>query len=126
VKPAGKKLYAASILLFAFGAAGHAFIGTLMMRPWTETATLWSFSGSVAAWAIAALNWLSMSREDDLALAAWAFAGAIAWIGLMFWLMPIADMWGDVRPWLFVAECAVMGAFALATIRRGLAESVSP
>jgi hypothetical protein len=100
------------VVLFVLSAAGHGFAGTLMSDPLTETETLWSFSGSIAAWAIAAFNWLRIDRPGDRALAFLSLAGALCWIGLMLWLMPIADMWNDPRPWVFIAECLALCAFS--------------
>jgi Na+/proline symporter len=103
----------ASVLLAVF-AFGHAVPGTLLTSPFLDPSTMWSFSGSVAAWAIAALNWLRSSRPGDRALAAWALAGALTWIGLMKWLMAAASMWADPRPWLFIAVCTILAVFSLA------------
>jgi hypothetical protein len=100
-------------LLLVLFAAGHAFIGTLMIRPWTETGTLWSVSGSLAAWMIAALNWLRSGRPHDKALTFWSLVGAVAWICLMIWLMEIAGMWRDPRPWLFILVSLVLSAFSV-------------
>jgi hypothetical protein len=115
------------VVLFVLSAAGHGFAGTLMSEPLTETKTLWSFSGSIAAWAIAALNWLRIDRPGDRALAFFSLAGALSWIGLMLWLMPIAGMWSDPRPWIFVVECVVLCAFSasdlIATAGRGQKQS---
>jgi len=103
----------AAILLAVF-AAGHGLVGTLMMSPLNEQITLWSFSGSIAAWLIAALNWMRTSRPGDRTLAFWSLAGALAWIGLMVWLMAIRPgFWADPRPWLFIAVCALLAAFSL-------------
>lgn len=107
---------AASVLLAVF-AFGHAVPGTLLANPLMDPATMWSFSGSVAAWAIAALNWLRVSRPGDHPLAGWALAGALAWIGLMVWLMEAAGMWEDPRPWLFIAVCTILAACSFAGLR---------
>jgi len=109
----------AAALLLAFFSAGHGIVGTLMSSPLTESATMWSFSGSVAAWAIAALNWLRTGRPGDRPLAFWALIGALTWIGLMLWLMEVAQMWSDPRPWLFVGACAVLAAFGALDLARG-------
>lgn len=106
----------AAVLLAVF-AGGHAVPGTLMSSPFLDSATMWSFSGSVAAWLIAALNWMRVSRPKDRALAAWALAGALTWIGLMAWLMEAASMWADPRPWLFIAACAILAAYSLRALR---------
>ena len=106
----------ASVLLAIF-ALGHAVPGTLMSSPFMDSDTMWSFSGSVAAWAIAVLNWLRASRPGDRPLAAWALAGAVTWIGLMAWLMEAAGMWADPRPWLFVAVCAILAAYSVRALR---------
>lgn len=102
----------ASVLL-AFFSAGHGIAGTLMASPLSEQITLWSFSGSVAAWLIAAMNWLRADRPGDQGLALWSMLGALSWIGLMVWLMQIAAMWADPRPWLFIVVCVVLAAFSL-------------
>jgi hypothetical protein len=108
----------AAILLALF-AAGHGIVGTLAMSPLSEEITLWSFSGSIAAWLIAAMNWMRTSRPDDRVLAFWCLAGAVAWIALMFWLMSIRPgFWVDPRPWLFNAVCAVLAAFSLQALLR--------
>jgi hypothetical protein len=101
------------VILLALFSAGHGFMGTLMTSPLMDSDTMWAFSGSVAAWLIAALNWMRGSRPGDRVLAFWAGVGALAWIGLMFWLMQAAQMWGDPRPWLFVAVCAMLTLFSL-------------
>jgi hypothetical protein len=106
----------AAVLLAVF-ALGHAVPGTLLTSPFMDSDTMWSFSGSVAAWAIAVLNWLRASRPADRALAAWALVGALVWIGLMLWLMEAAGMWGDPRPWLFVAACAILAAYSVRALR---------
>ena len=106
----------AAVLLAVF-ALGHAVPGTLMSSPFMDSDTMWSFSGSVAAWAIAVLNWLRASRPGDRPLAAWSLAGALTWIGLMVWLMEAAGMWGDPRPWLFVAVCAILAAYSVGALR---------
>lgn len=109
----------ACVVLLALFSAGHGIAGTLMSSPLDQQITLWSFSGSIAAWLIAALNWMRGSRPGDRVLAFWALIGALSWIGLMFWLMPIAAMWADIRPWLFIAVCAVLAINSL----RGLTAS---
>lgn len=100
-------------VLLAIASAGHGIVGTLMSAPLMDSMTVWSFSGSVAAWLIAALNWMRTSRQGDRVLALWAGAGAVAWIGLMLWLMQAAGMWSDPRPWMFVIVCAALAAFSL-------------
>lgn len=106
--------------LLAIAAAGHGFVGTLMTSPLNDVDTMWSFSGSVAAWLIAALNWMRVGRIGDRVLAFWAMLGALSWIGLMFWLMWASPMWGDPRPWAFIGICALLSAFSVRamTIRR--------
>jgi hypothetical protein len=111
-----RKIDRAASALLAIFAFGHAVPGTLMTSPLLDPSTMWSFSGSVAAWAIAALNWLRSSRPDDRPLAAWALAGALTWIGLMKWLMAAASMWDDPRPWLFIAVCTILAVFSLAGV----------
>lgn len=106
----------AAVLLAIF-AFGHAVPGTLMTSPLLHSDTMWSFSGSVAAWLIAALNWMRASRPGDRPLAAWALAGALTWIGLMAWLMEAAQMWGDPRPWLFIAVSAILAGYSLRALR---------
>lgn len=103
-----KLLDRACVLLLVLAGAGHAFIGTLMSSPLNDTATLWSFSGSIAVWAIAVLNWLRIDRARDKTLAFWAIIGVFSWAALMVWLMAIADMWGDWRPWSFIALCSLL------------------
>lgn len=108
----------ACAVLLALFSAGHGIVGTLFMSPLTEQITLWSFSGSIAAWLIAALNWMRGSRPGDRVLAFWAGLGAVSWIGLMFWLMQISNMWADPRPWLFIVVCGVLAAFSARGIAR--------
>ncbi|MEO7602119.1 MAG: hypothetical protein ABIS39_02485 [Sphingomicrobium sp.] len=112
-----RKIDRAACVLLAVFALGHAVPGTLMSSPLMDSATMWSFSGSVAAWAIVALNWLRVSRPGDRPLAAWALAGALAWIGLMVWLMEAAQMWADPRPWLFVAVSAILALYSVRALR---------
>ncbi len=100
-------------LLLALFSAGHGFLGTVLASPLMDPNTMWSFSGSVAAWLIAVLNWLRTGRPGDRVLAFWALVGNLAWIGLMIWLMAAADMVADLRPWLFVAVCVLLSAFSL-------------
>jgi len=106
----------ATLLLVLFS-AGHGFAGTLAARPFLEPYTVWSFSGSLAAWAIAGLNWLRAGRPGDRALAAWALGGNLAWAGLMVWLAFAAEMTRDVRIYLFLVVCAVLAAFSLRDLR---------
>lgn len=106
-----------AILLLALFAFGHGVPGSLLAHPLLDTYTVWSFSGAVAAWLIAALNWLRGGRPGDRPLAAWALIGALTWIGLMFWLMQAAAMWADPRPWLFIAVCAVLVVFSGRALR---------
>jgi hypothetical protein len=105
-------------VLLALLAAGHGFIGVLSTEPFLDSHTVWSFSGSIAAWAIAALNWLRAGRPDDIVIAIWAVAGALAWALLMIWLAAAADMFRDIRIWLFVIVSVGLVAFGLQTIYR--------
>ena len=107
-----KAIDRSAAVLLAFFSAGHGIVGTLMSSPLTEQITLWSFSGSIAAWLIAAMNWLRADRPGDKGLALWSMLGALAWIGLMVWLMQIAAMWADPRPWLFIVVCTVLVGFS--------------
>lgn len=107
----------AAIWLLLLGGAGHGFIGTLFSSPLTETATLWSLSGSVAVWLVAAMNWVRRRHPEDRAVAALAALGSVAWILLMIWLMAIADMWADPRPWGFIVACTLLAAFSAAAGR---------
>lgn len=84
-----------------------------------DSATVWSFSGSIAAWLVAVLNWLRASRPGDRPLAAWALVGAVCWAASMVWLAFAADMLADPRPWLFVAVCLVLAGFSLRDLRSG-------
>lgn len=95
-------------ILLAIGGAGHGFVGTLLSSPLTERVTLWSFSGSLAIWAIAGLNWLRSGRPGDRLLALFALLGASSWALMMVWLMEIAEMWGDPRPWSFIVICLLL------------------
>lgn len=108
----------AAALLLAFASAGHGIVGTLMSSPLWDSTTMWSFSGSVAAWAIAVLNWLRTGRTGDRPLAFWALAGALTWIALMLWLMEAAQMWADPRPWMFVGACVILAAFGVRDLTR--------
>ena len=101
---------ACSIIL-AIGGIGHGFFGTLMMSPLTSEITLWSFSGSLAVWCIAAMNWLRTSRRGDFALALCALIGALTWAVLMAWLMWLRNWWTDPRPVGFVIVCGLLAIF---------------
>lgn len=106
-----------SVLLAIF-AAGHGFIGVLSARPFLDSYTVWAFSGSVAAWAIAVLNWLRAGRPDDIVIAVWAVAGALAWALMMIWLAVATEMLQDVRIWLFVIVSAALVFFGMQTVAR--------
>lgn len=106
-----------SILLAVFS-AGHGFVGVLSTHPFLESSTVWGFSGSIAAWAIAVLNWLRAGRRGDIVIAAWALAGVLVWILLMLWLAAAADMWQDMRIWFFVAACGGLAMFGIRDIMR--------
>ena len=99
-----------AVVLLAIFAAGHGIVGTLLTVPLMEVRTVWSFSGAVAAWLVAALNWLRGSRPGDRPLAAWAIAGALAYAALMVWLAFAAHLLDDVRPWLFFIVCLILAA----------------
>ena len=105
-------------VLLAVLAAGHGFVGVLSTQPFLESTTVWGFSGSVAAWAIAGLNWLRAGRPGDVVIAIWAVAGALAWILLMLWLAAAAEMWQDMRIWFFVAVCGGLALFGFRDIMR--------
>lgn len=97
--------------------AGHGFLGTLLSSDLNASSTVWSFSGSIAAWLIAAMNLLRAGRPDDKAIAWVALAGTFSWLGLMFWLAHAAQMWGDIRIWLFVFVSVGLGLFSWRTLR---------
>ena len=101
------------MILLALFSAGHGFLGTLGTGELMDSATVWSFSGSIAAWLVAVLNWLRGSRPGDRQLAWWALAGALSWASMMTWLAFAADMLTDPRPWLFVAVCLVLSGFSI-------------
>jgi hypothetical protein len=61
---------------------------------------------------------LRSGRRNDKALAFWALLGAVAWIALMVWLMQIAHMWRDPRPWLFIGVCIVLVIFGTRDLLR--------
>jgi hypothetical protein len=106
-----------SVLLAIFS-AGHGFIGVLWTEPFLDSSTVWAFSGSVAAWAVAVLNWLRAGRPDDIVIAVWAVAGALAWMLLMIWLAVAAEMLQDIRIWLFVFVSGGLVVFGLHGIVR--------
>lgn len=109
-------------LLLALLAAGHGFIGILSTQPLMDTYTVWAFSGSIAAWAIAVLNWLRAGRPNDIVIAAWAVAGALLWALMMIWLALAADMTRDIRIWLFLIVCGALVVFGLQTLARAKAK----
>ena len=108
-------------VLLAVLSAGHGFIGVLLARPLMDSYTVWAFSGSVAAWAIAVLNWLRAGRPDDIVIAVWAVAGALTWGLMMIWLGVAADMIQDIRIWLFLLVSGGLMVFGLRTIARAKA-----
>jgi len=110
-------------VLLAVFAAGHGFIGVLLARPIMDSYTVWAFSGSVAAWAIAVLNWLRAGRPNDIVIAVWAVAGALTWALMMIWLGVAADMLQDIRIWLFLLVSGGLVVFGLRTIARVKAEN---
>lgn len=118
MRPALRRLDRSFAVILAIFSAGHGIPGTLMARPLDEPYAVWSFSGSVAAWMIAAVNWLRAGRPGDRPLAAWALVGSLAWAGLMVWLALAADMTRDVRIWLFLGTCGVLAAFSIADLRK--------
>jgi hypothetical protein len=105
-------------VLLAVLSAGHGFIGVLSTQPFLDSSTVWAFSGSVAAWAVAVLNWLRAGRPDDIVIAAWAVASALAWMLLMIWLAVAAEMLQDARIWLFVFVSGGLAIFGLRDIVR--------
>lgn len=108
-----KKLdYFLCIALILFS-AGHGILGTLASMGWQTPDAVWSFSGSVAAWLIAALNILRINRPSDTQVIALALAGNLAWVGLMIWLGFVAHMFLDVRLWLFVLTTIGLAAFSV-------------
>ncbi len=107
-------LFAALLILFS---AGHGFLGTLAADGWNSSASVWSFSGSVAAWLVAAINILRTGRPHDKGVAVIALAGSLSWIGLMAWLAVVAHMISDVRIWLFVGTAAGLVGFSIRTLR---------
>lgn len=114
-----RRLDRTAAILLALFSAGHGFLGTLATSPFMDSATVWSFSGSVAAWMIAGVNWLRVGRPLDRALPAWALAGALAWSGLMVWLAFAAEMTRDVRIWLFLVVSAALAGFSLRDLTAG-------
>lgn len=108
-----KKLdYFLCVALILFS-AGHGILGTLVSMGWQTPDAVWSFSGSVAAWLIAALNILRIKRPSDMLVISLALAGNLAWVGLMIWLGIVADMFLDVRLWLFVLTVVGLAAFSV-------------
>ena len=110
-------------LLLAVFAAGHGFIGVLSTQPFLDSDTVWAFSGSVAAWAIAILNWLRAGRPDDVVIAAWAVVGALSWALMMIWLAVAADMIRDIRIWLFIIVSGGLVVFGLQNIAQAKARN---
>lgn len=108
--------YALAILLIIFS-AGHGFLGTLAAEGWDSPESLWSFSGSVAAWLVAAINILRTGRPRDKGVAMVALIGALSWIGLMAWLAVVADMVFDIRIWLFIGTATGLALFSVRTFR---------
>lgn len=106
------------IWLLALGGVGHGFVGTLLSSPLTEPITLWSFSGSLAVWLVAALHWMRRRHPGDRVIAWFAAIGAVSWALLMVWLMAIADMWADPRPWGFILVCLLLACFSAGPLTR--------
>ena len=105
-------------VLLAVLSAGHGFVGVLANQPLLDTYTVWAFSGSIAAWAIAVLNWLRAGRPNDKVIAAWALAGALSWVLIIIWLAVASDMTRDIRIWLFLVVCGALVVFGLQSLRR--------
>ncbi|GAB4522320.1 MAG: hypothetical protein Tsb0010_06570 [Parvularculaceae bacterium] len=106
--------FSAALILFA---AGHGFLGVQATYALNTPEAMWSFSGGVLAWMIAAVNILRVSRPGDRGVAIISLAGALTWIGLMAWLAPVSGMAGDIRLWLFVGSAAGLAAFSLYSLR---------
>ena len=92
--------------------------GVLATQPLLDTYTVWAFSGSIAAWAIAVLNWLRAGRPNDKVIAAWALAGTLSWVLIIIWLAVAADMTRDIRIWLCLVVCGALLVFGLQSLRR--------
>ncbi len=108
-----KKLdYFLCIALILFS-AGHGVLGTLMSVGWQTPEAVWSFSGSIAAWLVAAMNILRIRRPSDVLIIVLALAGNLAWVGLMIWLGVVADMFLDVRLWLFIVTATGLAVFSV-------------
>ena len=105
-------------VLLAVLSAGHGFMGILATQPLLDTYTVWAFSGSIAAWAIAVLNWLRAGRPSDKVIAAWAVAGTLSWALIVIWLAIAADMARDIRIWLFLLVCGGLVVFGLRSLSR--------
>lgn len=110
-------------VLLAVLAAGHGFIGVLLTHPLLDSGTVWGFSGSIAVWAIALLNWLRVGRPNDMVIAAWAVVGALSWVLMMIWLAVAADMFHDVRIWLFIVVSGGLAVFGFQTIAHAKANN---
>ena len=108
--------YALSVILIVLS-AGHGFVGTLAAEGWDSSTSMWSFSGSVAAWMIAAVNILRVGRPADKGVAMVALLGALSWVGLMVWLAVVAHMIADIRIWLFISVAAGLSLFSIRTLR---------
>lgn len=105
--------FSAALILFA---AAHGFIGSPATYGWSSPQAVWSFSGTIAAWMIAAVNILRAGRPGDRSLAVVALAGAVAWIGLIVWLASLSGAFSDIRMVLHIGAGTGLAIFSVRSI----------
>lgn len=105
--------FSGALILFA---AAHGFIGSPAIYGWTSPQAVWAFSGSIAAWMIAAVNILRTGRPGDRGLALVALAGAVSWIGLIVWLASLSGAFSDIRMVLNIGAGTGLAIFAMRSV----------
>lgn len=98
----------------------HAFGSWAKYQTVPETA-LWAFSGTLAAWLVAALNLLRVGRPDDRPLAAVSLVASIAWLVIAIGFGVVIGNVFDPRGMIHAVIALVLAAMSLRTLmRRGV------